>query len=40
MSDNELLIDYLRFINTSNQSFQSMLEIMNNQQQLKSCTTS
>jgi len=33
MSDNELLIDYLRFINTSNQSFQSMLEIMNNQQQ-------
>ena len=33
MSDNELLNNYLTFINSSNQSLHSMLEIMNNQQQ-------
>lgn len=33
MSDNELLNNYLTFINASNQSLHSMLEIMNNQQQ-------
>ncbi len=32
MSDNELLNNYLTFINSSNQSLHSMLEIMNNQQ--------
>lgn len=33
MSDNELLNNYLTFINSSNQSLHSMLEIMNSQQQ-------
>lgn len=33
MSDNDLLNNYLSFINASNQSLHSMLEIMNNQQQ-------
>ena len=33
MSDNELLNNYLTFINASNRSLHSMLEIMNNQQQ-------